>query len=127
MSAKQVFEYATIRVVPRVAREEFVNVGVIVFSKSAKFLECHIELDVQKVLMLDAEADIEEIQAHLQAFQKIAYAQASESNICALDLGERFRWLTAVRSTMVQCSKVHVGLSKDLELSTRRLLTQMVL
>lgn len=108
------YEYAIIRVVPRVEREEFINVGVILFSKKSGFLQTQIKFNANKILCLDNKADIEMIERNLQAFQKIASGEKCESAISQLPPAERFRWLTATRSTVIQCSKVHPGFASDL-------------
>jgi hypothetical protein len=104
------FEYAVIRVVPRVEREEFLNVGVILYCRTHQFLQTRILLNVEKLQMLCEEMDMDELQEHLQAFEYISHAEASGGPIAKLDIASRFRWLTAVRSTVVQTSKVHPGI-----------------
>lgn len=105
------YEYAIIRLVPRVEREEFMNVGVIVFCKKSGFLECRFELNEKRIACLFPEADIDLVRTHLKAFEAIANGQSVNSPIAKLPAPERFRWLTATRSTMIQCSKVHPGIT----------------
>lgn len=124
---KHVFEYAVIRVVPRVEREEFINVGVIVFSKTEKYLQCVITIDNAKLTAFAGEADIDEIKANLHAFEQICKGNTTCSPIAQLDEASRFRWLTATRSTVVQASKIHPGLSDDLSKTLGRLHAQLVL
>ncbi|MBO9620504.1 MAG: DUF3037 domain-containing protein [Niabella sp.] len=123
-----VYEYAVLRVVPRVEREEFVNVGVIVFCKSKKIIECAISLKKEKIFSLYAEVDMDGIEENLRAFQAIAAGdRLSGSDIALLDATSRFRWLTATRSTVIQCSKVHPGLTISTEGLTKELLERLVL
>ena len=105
----EVFEYALIRVVPRVERGEAINVGVIVYSQAYRYLCARIELDESRLLALDPAADLDEVRAGLSAFEKAC----AEGPLAGRPLGERFRWLTAPRSTTVQPGPVHSGLTAD--------------
>ena len=127
MQEKQLFEYAVIRVVPKVEREEFINVGVILFSKKAKYLQSKCELNEARLKALCETIDIEEVKTYLQAFDRICKGSMDGGPIAKLDLPSRFRWLTATRSTVVQCSKVHPGFCDDLEKALERLFEQLVL
>lgn len=124
---KHVFEYAVVRVVPRVEREEFMNVGVIVFSKTQKFLQCIITVNDAKLAAFTNDADLEEVKANLHAFEQICKGNVSCGPIAQLDEASRFRWLTATRSTVVQASKIHPGLSDDIPQTLVKLHTQLVL
>jgi hypothetical protein len=110
MQQNKLYEYAVIRIVPRVEREEFINAGIILFCKKEKYLKCKYELHGGKLLCMYPNADIGFILQNLQSFENIANGIKSESVIARLDLPERFRWLTATRSTVIQASKVHPGL-----------------
>lgn len=110
MQERQLFEYAVIRFVPRVEREEFLNVGVILLCKQRNFLQVRHAVDPQRLSVLCPGFDWEELAAHLQAFARIAAGDASAGPIAQLDVVSRFRWLTAQRSTVIQSSKVHPGL-----------------
>lgn len=112
MQEPQLFEYAIIRVVPRVEREEFINVGVILFCKQQKYLKAKYHLNKDKLLALNNQLDCQQIEKNLNAFISIAEGEKSASLIASLDLPSRFRWLTATRSTVIQCSKVHPGFCK---------------
>ncbi len=128
MPEQQLYEYAVIRVVPRVEREEFINVGIIVFCKKRSFIDCCIHLNEQKLQCFDDAMDIELINQNLLAFERIAKGcKQSQSPIAQLDAPSRFRWLTATRSTIIQCSKVHPGLALDLNKSLKKLMQVMVL
>jgi Protein of unknown function (DUF3037) len=109
VTAPEVFEYALVRVVPRVERGEAVNVGVIVYSHAFRYLCARIELDEPRLLAIDPAADLDAIQASLSAFEKAC----TEGPLAGRPLGERFRWLTAPRSTIVQPGPVHTGLTAD--------------
>jgi hypothetical protein len=121
------FEYAIIRVVPKVEREEFLNVGVILYCASKKFLKALIGLNEDRLTAMCAKADIAEIKRHLAALGEISNGTALSSPIGKLDNASRFRWLTAARSTVVQCSKVHPGMCSDPEETLKKLFNEMVL
>ena len=105
----EVFEYAPIRVVPRVERGEAINAGVLVYSNSFRYLGCRIELDLPRLLALDPGTDVAAVRASLAAFERAC----TEGPLADRPLGERFRWLTAPRSTIVQPGPVHSGLTAD--------------
>ncbi|RCH54279.1 DUF3037 domain-containing protein [Mucilaginibacter hurinus] len=128
MPDQHIFEYAVIRVVPRVEREEFLNVGVILFCSKQKFLKFIYKLDEPRLLALSPELDIGELRKNIEAFDHIAAGSAQGGPIAKLDAASRFRWLTAARSTVVQASKVHPGLCKgNAGEKLQRLFTQLVL
>jgi len=127
MQGKHLYEYAIIRVVPRVEREEFINVGVILCAKKQHFLQCRINLDKSKLLALDPEADYDLLEAHLDSFVKICSSPAEGGPIAKNDPPARFRWLTAMRSSMIQTSRPHSGLTEDLESTVERLFQENVL
>ena len=127
MQEKQLFEYAVIRVVPKVEREEFVNVGIILYSREAKFLQTIFVLDNQRLKALNPSLDIQDIEHHLRAFENISKGDPAGGPIARLDLASRFRWLTATRSTIVQTSKVHPGFCANPAEATRKLFDQLVL
>lgn len=122
MSTAEVFEYAVVRVVPRVERGEAINVGVIVYCKARKYLCARIELDTGRLLTLDPRVDVDAVRHGLAAFEKAC----REGPLAERPLGERFRWLTAARSTMVQPGPVHTGLTDDPEGELDRLFGQLV-
>ena len=109
MHAPSSYDYAIVRVVPRVEREEFVNVGVILSCPANDFLEARIELDEQRVLSLDAAADLDSIRSHLASIPLIAAGGPGAGPIGQLSQRERFHWLVAPRSTIIQTSAVHTG------------------
>jgi hypothetical protein len=126
MPPRHVYEYAIVRVVPVVEREEFINTGVIVFCKKGKFIRMQYRLLADKILALSPDADIEEIRKNLEAFSKIASGDKDGGPIACLEEAERFRWLTAIRSATIQTSRPHPGLSDDLEKTIGTLFAEMV-
>jgi hypothetical protein len=126
MSESHLFEYAVIRVVPRVEREEFLNVGVMLFCKPQNFLQMRYTLNEQKLAIFCKSLDLEELKQNLSAFERICRGGKDGGDIGKLSQAERFRWLTATRSTVVQASKVHPGLCTDAGEMLSRLYTQLV-
>ena len=126
MQQKQQYEYAIVRVVPVVEREEFVNAGVILFCKKEKFIRMKYHLSPDKILIMKPDAEIEEIRKNLEAFRIIAEGEKEGGPIASLDPVERFRWLSAVRSASIQTSIPHTGLSADLEKTFNTLFDEMV-
>lgn len=127
MQENHLFEYAIIRVVPRVEREEFINVGVIMYCKKHQYLRMLYTLDENRLLALYPKLDVDEVRRHLIAFEQISLGNTEGGPIASLDTASRFRWLTAKRSTVVQTSCVHPGLSKDPSVTLERLHEQLVL
>ena len=108
-----IYDYAVIRVVPRVERGEFVNVGVIVSCQATGLLEAGIELDPARVRALDPHIDLDTLRAHLEAIATICRGGPGSGPIGALPPRARFHWLTARRSSIIQMSPVHTGRSED--------------
>lgn len=127
MQDKYLFEYAIIRIMPRVEREEFINVGIILYCKDKKFLDTKYTLHKEKIAALCAEVDCKEVEEHLQSFEKIANGAKDGGPIASLDLPSRFRWLTATRSTIIQTSKVHPGFCENPQATLQNLYAQLVL
>ena len=120
------YEYAIIRVVPRVEREEFINVGVIILCAAEKFIEARIELDEERLMAIDSTLDVESIRTHLASISAICNGGEQAGPIGLLTPSERFHWLVAPRSTIIQTSPVHTGRCKDLAAVLERLLDTMV-
>jgi hypothetical protein len=120
------YDYAVIRVVPRVEREEFVNVGVIVSCPALEFLEARIELDERRVLALDPAVDLQAVRAHLATIPLICAGGDAAGPIGKLPMRERFHWLTAARSTIIQTSPAHAGQMAEPGAAMERLLETMV-
>jgi hypothetical protein len=127
MQENLLFEYAVIRVVPHVEREEFLNVGVILYCSAKKYLQTRVTLDESRLKSLCRKLDVEEIKAHISSFEQIATGGIHAGPIGKLPHPERFRWLTATRSTVLQTSKVHPGLTNDPDAVLERLHRQLVL
>ncbi len=127
MSERTVYEYAVVRVVPRVEREEFVNVGVALYCRKQRYASVKIHLDERKLLAIDPAADLLLIRAHLNSFQCICAGDKDAGRIAQLEQAERFRWLTAKRSTIIQCSAVHPGLCVSAEETLHELFEKIVL
>jgi hypothetical protein len=127
MQEKQLFEYAVIRVVPRVDREEFLNVGVIAYCHSSKWLGMRYAVDEDRLRSFAPKLDIVEIAAHLRGFEAIVAGAADGGPIGQLDAASRFRWLTATRSTVIQASKVHPGFCGGMEGELQRLFETLIL
>jgi hypothetical protein len=122
------FEYAVVRVVPRVEREEFLNAGVILYCRSLRFLDARIAMDRTRLqaLSLDPTLDLDTIERALSMIPRICAGDAAAGPIAALDQAERFRWLCATRSTVNQVSPVHAGLCDDPAAMLDHLMTKMV-
>ena len=121
------YDYAIVRVVPRVERQEFINAGVIVACQQHGFLEARIALDEQRARALDAGIDLAGIRAHLQSIPLICSGGPAAGPIGNLSQRERFHWLVAPRSTVIQTSPVHTGRCTDPQLTLQRLLQTMVM
>ena len=120
------YDYAIIRVVPKVEREEFINVGVIVSCPARGFLEARIDVDEQRLRALDATLDIDSLRLHLATIPDICTGGEQAGPIGRLSQRERFYWLSAPRSTVIQISPVHTGLCKNPTAILEHLLDTMV-
>jgi len=120
------YDYAVIRVVPRVERQEFVNAGVILWCQEQDVLEARVELDEARVRMLDATVDIDAVRRHLASIATICAGGDDAGPIGKLSKRERFDWLVAPRSTIIQTSAVHSGRCGDVAATLERLLDTMV-
>jgi hypothetical protein len=126
MQNKYLFEYAVLRIVPRVEREEFINTGVVLYCPKQKFLQCKYLLDEERLKAICAKSDAKEIARYLHAFAQICLGNKSAGPIAELPLAGRFRWLTATRSTILQTSKVHTGLCADAAAMLEHIFRQQV-
>ena len=113
MPAPSSFDYAVVRVVPRVERGEFINAGVILFCLERDFLAARVEVDEARLRALWPEIDLELVRQHLEAIPRICAGSPDGGPIARLSLRERFHWLVAPRSTMLQVSPVHAGLCES--------------
>ena len=126
MPALLSFDYAVLRVVPRVEREEFVNAGVVLFCLARDFLEARVELDGDRVRALFPGADLALIEDHLNAVVAIAAGGEGSGPIGRLSIRERFHWLVSPRSTVLQVSAVHTGLCESPEQALEQLMDSVV-
>ena len=126
MQEVNIYEYAVIRLVPKVEREEFFNIGLVLFSKKKKYIRVDFYLCPDKFKLMHSKLDFEEIQQNLINFQKVANGEKDGGPIADLDIPERCRWLTAVRSSVVQTSRPHPGKSDDLDKTFERLFEELV-
>lgn len=126
MPARCSFDYAVIRVVPRVEREEFINAGVLLYCLSQRFLEARIELDRERLLALAPDVDLGLVEEHLASIPRICLGGQAAGPLGALSQKERFHWLVAPRSTIIQCSPVHSGLCAHPQEALEKLLERMV-
>ena len=124
--ARETFQYAVIRVVPRIEWEEFVNVGVIVFCRTRRFLAARTVEDCDRVRLLAPTADLTDVLAYLQAMCRVAAGEPDAGPIAALPPSERFGWLTAPSSTTVQTSPVHSGLCEDPQCTLDHLYARLI-
>jgi Protein of unknown function (DUF3037) len=120
------YSYAVVRVVPRVERGEFLNVGVVLFSRELDFLGARLEVDSERLRALAPDVDLATVERHLAMFEAIALGQPDGGPIAALPRPERFHWLVAPRSTMIQTSPTHVGRSPNAEAALEELLNEFV-
>jgi hypothetical protein len=121
------FEYAVLRVVPRVERGEFVNAGVIVFCMTRKLVLAKIHIDETRLKTLWPEIDLTVVREHLDAFLRICNGDSDAGPIARLSARERFHWMVSPRSTMIQISPVHSGLCVSPEEALRELFGRLVL
>lgn len=126
MQEDKIYEYAVIRLVPKVEREEFFNIGLIMFSKKEKYIRVEFHLCRDKFALMHNKLDYEDIFENLQTFKNITEGNESGGEIAKLDIPERFRWLTAVKSSVIQTSRPHPGKSKNLDKTFERLFEELV-
>ncbi|WP_234110409.1 MULTISPECIES: DUF3037 domain-containing protein [Chryseobacterium] len=126
MQEAKIYEYAVIRLVPKVEREEFFNIGLVMFSKKAKYIRVEFHLCPKKFALMHSKLDYEDVRHNLENFKAVAHGEKSGGEIAALDIPERFRWLTAVRSSVVQTSRPHPGKTVDLDGTFERLFEELV-
>lgn len=127
MPALSSFDYAVLRIVPRVEREEFFNAGVILFCLERRFLQARVHLDQDRLRALWLDLDINVVRLHLEAFPKVCQGDPDAGPIAHLPQRERFHWLVAPRSTIIQVSSVHSGLCDIPESQLDRLFQEFVL
>jgi len=123
---KHAFEYCVLRVVPRVDRGELINAGVVLYCRPMRFLGARVELDPARLLALDPAADVPSVERALAAVAAVCDQAPTAGSAGQQDIGRRFRWLTAPRSTVVQPGPVHTGLTDDPAAELQRLLDSLV-
>ena len=126
MQENKIYEYAVIRLVPKVEREEFFNIGLIMFSKREKYIRFEFHLCTEKFQSMKCKLDYEDIAQNLENFKNVATGEKEGGPIAVLEIPERFRWLTAVRSSVIQTSRPHPGKTKDLDATFERLFEELV-
>lgn len=127
MQDKATYEYAIVRIVPKVEREEFFNVGVLLFCKRKSFLGIKYEIDPQKLEALAPEMEYAQLHKHMKAWEQICKGAPAGGTIGEFEISDRFRWLAATRSTIIQSSKTHSGLCSDPEIELENLFRTFVL
>lgn len=127
MQDRQLYEYAVIRIVPKIEREEFINVGLVMFCKQKRWIRAEYTLKTDLLNQLSPETDAGEITSYLSAFKSIAAGSKDSGPIGQLDAASRFRWLTAVRSSVLQTSRPHPGMCTDIESRFDKLFEDLVL
>lgn len=126
MQEMHLYEYAVIRVVPKVEREEFLNVGIILFSKRNDFLKAKYELNTHKLKTFAPELDLNLLAENLKTFDRICSGEKSSGVLAAMETPDRFRWLTAEKSTIIQTSRPHPGFTKNLDQEITHLFEEFV-
>lgn len=126
MQELKIYEYAVIRLVPKVEREEFFNIGFVMFSKREKYIRVEFHLCPQKFALMHSKLDYDDVQKNLENFKHVAHGDKAAGEIATYDIPERFRWLTAVRSSVIQTSRPHPGKTKDLDGTFDRLFKELV-
>jgi Protein of unknown function (DUF3037) len=125
-SDRHPFEYALVRVVPRVERGESINAGLLLYCRALDYLGSRVQLDHVRLLALDPGADVAGIEAALAGLTRVCVGAQGSGPVAAEDIGARFRWLTAPRSTVVQPGPIHTGLTHDPDAEADRLLALLV-
>lgn len=126
MTARHPYEYAAIRVVPRVERGEFINVGVVLYCQALDFLGVRIAVDEKRLLALDPQVDLAGVRSGLAAVKAVCHGGAAAGHAAADTPGRRFRWLTAPRSTVIQPGPVHTGITTNPDAELEHLLSVLV-
>lgn len=126
MQGYHLFEYATIRLIPKVERGEFVNIGSILYCSGERFLQCIFHWDEPRILALFPEVDLELVKEYSKSFELICEGCPEGGDIATMAMAERFRWLTATRSTIIQASPVHTGYTQDALTTLDKMHTDLV-
>ncbi|MFA9186863.1 DUF3037 domain-containing protein [Flavobacterium sp. FBOR7N2.3] len=127
MHEQYLYDYAVIRVVPRVEREEFINVGLMLYCKRQKYLRIQYQIPTAKISLFCSEFDLDQLKVNLDSFVAICEGKKDAGPIAQFEKDERFRWLTAIKSSSIQTSRPHSGFSIDLDKTFEKLYTELVL
>lgn len=127
MHEKHLYEYAVLRVVPKVEREEFINIGLLLFCKRQKYLRIEYHIFSDKIKSICSEFDQDQLKENLDSFVKIGSGKKDGGPIATFEISERFRWLTAVKSSSIQTSRPHSGFSSNLDETFDKLYSELVL
>ena len=127
MQEDKLYHYAVIRLVPKVERGEFINIGLILFSKSEQFIRLKYHLCKEKFRLMCTDIEYEEVISSLETFKQIAEGNHDFGPIAEMDIPERFRWLAAVRSSIIQTSSTHIGKTDDLDMTFERLFRELII
>lgn len=127
MHEQHLYDYAVIRVVPRVEREEFINVGLMLYCKRQKYLRIQYHIPVDKISVFCKEFDLDQLKVNLDSFVAICEGKKNAGPIAQFEKDERFRWLTAIKSSSIQTSRPHSGFSVDLDKTFEKLYSELVL
>jgi len=127
MRDRQLYEYSIIRLVPKVERGEFINIGLILLSKESNFLSMKYEIDEVRIRTLSEDVDLDLIRAYMTGWQKVCEGGSKGGKIGELEIRVRFRWLTANRSTIIQSAPVHPGFCDHPAQELERLFAKFVL
>ncbi|MFV0305124.1 MAG: DUF3037 domain-containing protein [Moheibacter sp.] len=126
MQDKILYEYAVIRIFPKVEREEFINAGILIFSKTAKRLLVKTYFNQPKLQTFETELEYLQIQLSLESFERIVKGDKKGGKIAQMDMPSRFRWMTAIRSSCIQTSRPHPGFTDNLEKTLDKLFEELV-
>lgn len=127
MQEDKLYHYAVIRLVPKIEREEFINIGLILFSKNEKFIRLKYHICKEKFKLMCTDIEYEEVLNSLETYKQIAEGNKDFGPISEMDIPERFRWLAAVRSSIIQTSSTHIGKTDNLEETFERLFKELVI
>lgn len=126
MHEQHLYDYAVIRVVPKVEREEFINVGLMLYCKRQKYLRIQYQIPAEKIILFCTEFDLDQLKINLDSFVALCEGKKGAGPIAQFEKDERFRWLTAIKSSSIQTSRPHSGFSKNLDATFNKLYSELV-
>ncbi|MGA9638478.1 DUF3037 domain-containing protein [Flavobacterium sp.] len=127
MHEQHLYDYAVIRVVPRVERGEFINVGLMLYCKRQKYLRIQYQIPAEKIRSFCSEFDLDQLKVNLESFSAVCEGKKNAGPIAHFEKDERFRWLTAIKSSSIQTSRPHSGFSLNLDATFDKLYLELVL